>query len=60
MNHLDRGLVRNLALVLVLKLVVLSGLWWVFVRDQRTTVDGDSVAAQFFQKASKSANGVSP
>jgi hypothetical protein len=60
MKNLDRTLVRNLALVLVLKLFVLSGLWWVFVRDHQTSIDGDSVAAQFFPKASNSANGVSP
>ena len=29
---------RKLALVLVIKLAVLAGLWWGFVRDQRAAV----------------------
>ena len=60
MNYLDRALVRNLALVLILKLVFLAGLWWIFVRDQRTAVDGDSVAAQFLQNSPNPAQGTSP
>ena len=38
-------LVRHLAIAIVLKLVVLAGLWWAFVRDGRTGVDADRAAA---------------
>ncbi|WP_414707576.1 cytochrome oxidase putative small subunit CydP [Rhodoferax sp. UBA5149] len=60
MNPLDRTLIKKLALVLVLKLVILTVLYWVFVRGHQTNVDGDSVAAQFLHNALNSVNGVSP
>jgi multidrug resistance efflux pump len=53
MKPLDKTLVRKLAVVLVIKLAVLMALWWFFVRDQRVTVDGDGVAAQFLHSAPK-------
>jgi hypothetical protein len=46
MDLRDRTLVRKLAVVLVIKLAVLIGLWWGFVRDQRVPVDTDSAAMQ--------------
>jgi hypothetical protein len=46
MDLQDRFLVRKLAVVLVIKLAVLTGLWWGFVRDQRVPVDTDSAALQ--------------
>ena len=46
MDLRDRPLVRKLAVVLVIKLAVLTGLWWGFVRDQRVPVDTDSAAMQ--------------
>jgi hypothetical protein len=46
MDLRDRTLVRKLAVVLVVKLAVLTGLWWGFVRDQRVPVDTDSAAMQ--------------
>jgi len=46
MNFQDRALVKKLALVLVIKLALLIALWWVFVRDQRVSVDGEGVATQ--------------
>lgn len=42
----DRFLLRKLAVVLVIKLAVLVGLWWGFVRDQRVPVDTDAAAMQ--------------
>ena len=42
----DRTLVRKLAGVLVIKLALLTGLWWGFVREQRVPVDSDSAALQ--------------
>ena len=38
-------LVRHLALAVAMKLVVLTVLWWAFVRDERVGVDVDRAAA---------------
>jgi hypothetical protein len=38
-------LVRHLVIAVALKLVVLTGLWWAFVRDERLGVDADRAAA---------------
>jgi len=38
-------LVRHLAIAIALKLVVLTGLWWAFVRDERVGVDAERTAA---------------
>jgi len=46
MDLQDRFLVRKLTVVLVIKLAVLTGLWWGFVRDQRVPVDTDRAASQ--------------
>ncbi len=51
MRFPDQILIQKLAIVLVFKLAVLLALWWVFVRDARVPVDGNSVAAQFLQSA---------
>jgi len=51
----DRPLLEKLAIVLALKLVVLTALWWGFVRDQRVPVNGDRVAAQLLQSVSTTA-----
>jgi hypothetical protein len=53
MKPLDKTLVRKLAVVLVIKLAVLTALWWSFVREQRVAVDGERVAAQFLQGVPK-------
>ncbi|WP_394757683.1 cytochrome oxidase putative small subunit CydP [Rhodoferax sp.] len=44
----------------MLKLAVLTALWWGFVREQRVHVDGDSVAAQFLLPVAKPAEGKNP
>jgi hypothetical protein len=46
MNLRDRTLVRKLAVVLVIKLFVLGGLWWVFVREERVAVSPETAATQ--------------
>lgn len=46
MKPADQSLVKRLAWVLVIKLVLLFGLWWGFVRDQRVTVDASGMAMQ--------------
>jgi hypothetical protein len=38
-------LARHLAVVVALKLAVLTALWWAFVRDDRIAVDPDTAAA---------------
>ncbi|MDE1948207.1 MAG: hypothetical protein KGI35_06305 [Burkholderiales bacterium] len=40
----DRRLVRHLAIAVVLKLLLLSALWWVFVRDVRVDTDAERTA----------------
>ncbi len=37
---------RKLAVVLVIKLFVLGGLWWVFVREERVAVSPETAATQ--------------
>jgi hypothetical protein len=37
-------LVRHLAFAIALKLVVLTALWWAFVRDERVSVDVERTA----------------
>ena len=46
MNAQDRSLTRKLAIALAIKLLVLVGLWWGFVREQRVPVDTDTAATQ--------------
>ncbi|HJV88395.1 MAG TPA: hypothetical protein VJ698_23200 [Noviherbaspirillum sp.] len=40
----DRRLLRDLCIVLILKLLLLFGLWWAFVRDERVSVNAENVA----------------
>jgi len=42
----DHILVKRLGVVLAIKLVLLFGLWWGFVRDQQVMVDASAMAAQ--------------
>ena len=51
MNLQDCTLVKNLAIVLAVKLAVLMGLWWFFVHEQRVTVDGAGIATQLLGPA---------
>ncbi|MDD2880671.1 MAG: hypothetical protein PHQ58_09545 [Rhodoferax sp.] len=53
----DQLLVKRLGVVLVIKLVLLFGLWWGFVRDQRVTVDASGMAAQALVQGSVSIEG---
>jgi hypothetical protein len=46
MDTRDRHLLHKLAAVLLLKLLVLTALWWGFVRDQRVPVDAGRAALQ--------------
>jgi hypothetical protein len=35
MNPTDRRLVREITLVIVLKLILITALWWAFIRDAK-------------------------
>jgi hypothetical protein len=60
MNFSDKNLLNKLAIALVLKLAILLGLWWVFVRDHRVALDGNSVAAQRLRPAPTTAQDSRP
>ena len=44
MNLQDRTLLRKLVWAVLIKLVVLTVLWWFFVRDVRVVVDEEAAA----------------
>ncbi|WP_454456280.1 cytochrome oxidase putative small subunit CydP [Thauera phenylacetica] len=46
MNPTDRRLVREITLVIVLKLILITALWWAFIRDAKVAVDPGAMAAQ--------------
>lgn len=43
MRHPDKPLLRHLIIAVLVKLVLLTGLWWAFVRDARVEVDTTAV-----------------
>lgn len=43
MTSADRRLLRHLITAVMIKLVVLTALWWLFIRDARVPVDTDRV-----------------
>lgn len=51
MDYRDRQLLRKLATVLAIKLLLLTALWWGFVREQRVPVDTDTAARQMLGAA---------
>lgn len=57
MKPADQVLVRRLAVVLVIKLVLLFGLWWGFVRNQQVPVDAQGMATQALVQGSVSIEG---
>ncbi|MCZ4312195.1 hypothetical protein O4H66_02155 [Comamonadaceae bacterium G21597-S1] len=46
MTHDERRLLRHLVIAVTVKLVVLTALWWVFVRDNHVQVDAEQSAQQ--------------
>ncbi|MEO6353543.1 MAG: cytochrome oxidase putative small subunit CydP [Burkholderiaceae bacterium] len=44
MTRNDQRLLRHLIIAVLIKLVVLTALWWVFVRDADVSVDTERVA----------------
>jgi hypothetical protein len=57
MKTADQLLVKRLAWVLVIKLMLLYGLWWGFVRDQQVTVDASGMTTQALVRGSVSIEG---
>ncbi|AGX86441.1 cytochrome oxidase putative small subunit CydP [Candidatus Symbiobacter mobilis] len=53
MAPLDRSLLRKLVVAVLLKLVVLTILWWAFVRDHRVAVDPEWVTSILFSSPSQ-------
>ncbi|MCK6394732.1 cytochrome oxidase putative small subunit CydP [Zoogloea sp.] len=47
MPSTDHRLRRHLAWVIVLKLVLLTALWWGFIRDARVSVSPQDMSRQF-------------
>jgi hypothetical protein len=50
----DRLLLRRLVLAVLIKLLVLTGLWWQFVREARVTVDVEAVVGHLSHPQSSS------
>lgn len=46
MNLSDQGLLRHLVVVVLIKLILITTLWWVFIRESRVSVDTAAMAAQ--------------
>lgn len=58
MSHPDQRLLRHLIIAVLIKLALLTVLWWLFVRDARVHVDAHAVgdrlgATNSIQGASK-------
>ncbi|MDI3490268.1 MAG: hypothetical protein PWP11_1545 [Thauera sp.] len=53
MPLMERGLLRHLTLAIVIKLVLITALWWAFIRDAKVAVDAGAMAAQVLAPASK-------
>jgi cbb3-type cytochrome oxidase subunit 3 len=47
----NRSLVRKLAWTVLLKLLVLTAIWWAFIRDQKVTVDSETAAEHLLAPA---------
>jgi multidrug resistance efflux pump len=46
MTRNDHRLLRHLVIAVVVKLLILTALWWFFIRDNRVPVDADTSAQQ--------------
>lgn len=52
MNPTDRRLIREITLVIVLKLILITALWWAFIRDAKVAVDPGAMATRIVAPAS--------
>lgn len=46
MTRDDQRLLRHLVMAVLVKLLILTALWWFFIRDHRVAVDADASAQQ--------------
>lgn len=47
MNQRERRLRRELILLVIVKLIALTAIWWLFIRDVRVAVDASTAARHF-------------
>ena len=47
MTPLDRALLRRLGIALMLKLAILTAIWWAFVRHHAVDIQANGVAERF-------------
>ncbi|MGD9871404.1 MAG: cytochrome oxidase putative small subunit CydP [Thauera sp.] len=52
MTPTDRRLVREITVVIIVKLMLITALWWAFIRDAKVAVDPGAMAAQVVAPAS--------
>lgn len=52
MTPTDRRLVREITVVIVVKLMLITALWWAFIRDAKVAVNPGAMAAQVVAPAS--------
>lgn len=52
MDMAERRLVRELVVVVLIKLAVIAALWWVFVREAKVDVDPAAMATRVAAPAS--------
>jgi len=43
----DRNLRKEIVVILIVKLIAITAIWWVFIRDARVSVDVVEVAHHF-------------
>jgi hypothetical protein len=46
MTPADRRLLRHLVAAVTVKLVLLTAIWWGFVRDERVSIDSEAAGAR--------------
>lgn len=44
MKNPNKRLLHHLVIAVLIKLLVLTGLWWAFIRDAHVNVDADTIA----------------
>jgi len=52
MSQGNTRLRREIYAIVIIKLLIIFGLWWVFIRDARVEVDGQRLAEHLAQPAS--------
>jgi len=60
MKSLNRTLVNKLVVVVLLKLAVLTAIWWLFIRDERVHVDTQRVTSHLLSPSDGPSSGGKP